>query len=168
MKPAFIFLIFALVLFWLSWWMRRRIGLPSFNVVYQDTRQGEALQKPLFDGKLRLTGRPDYLVREKGELIPVEVKHRKAPREPYGSHVMQLAAYCKLVEAEYGKRPDHGIIRYADKSFRVDFTPELEYELLGLLNEIRHDEMFDDAARSHQSKARCSGCGYAEVCDERL
>jgi CRISPR-associated exonuclease Cas4 len=163
-----IFLVIAIVLFWLSGLLKKGTGLPSIQVAYQDTLRGEALHKPLFDKKLRLTGRPDYLVRDKGEMVPVEVKMRKAPRNPFDSHIMQLAAYCKLVETEYGRRPSYGIIRYSDKSFNVPFTEKLENQLLLLMEDMRMVEQFNDVHRSHDHMGRCQSCGYGEICEEKL
>src|SRR5207248_1150561 len=80
---------------------------------------------------------PDYLVKEGKRIIPVEVKSRAAPPEPYPSHVMQLAAYCLLVEDVLGASAPYGFIHYRDQTFRVDFTAPLRAELLRLLNEMR-------------------------------
>jgi CRISPR-associated exonuclease Cas4 len=168
MKLALILLVFAVILFWLSGLLKKGTGLPSIQVAYQDTLHGEALHKPLFDKKLCLTGRPDYLVREKGEMIPVEVKMRKAPGHPFDSHIMQLAAYCKLVEVEYGKRPSYGIIKYSDRSFNVPYTEKLEAQLLELMKDIRLEEQFNDVHRSHDHIGRCQNCGYSEICEEKL
>src|SRR5260370_32268139 len=79
---------------WL-WARRERVaaGLPSGQVVYVDTGAWQRNEQPLFSNTYQLTGKPDYLVRERSRVIPVEVKSRAAPDEPYLAHVMQLAAY---------------------------------------------------------------------------
>ncbi|HDH09491.1 MAG TPA: CRISPR-associated protein Cas4, partial [Chloroflexi bacterium] len=79
---------------------RRRTGLPSGRVIYADTGAWGRCERPLFSRRYLLTGKPDYLVEEKGRLIPVEVKPTVSPSTPYRSHVLQLAAYCLLVEEE--------------------------------------------------------------------
>ena len=66
------------------------------------------------------------------------------------------------------QRPTHGLIKYADKTFSVDYTPALESELLELLDSIRTDAEAEDVARSHNTPTRCSACGFREVCDESL
>ena len=67
-----------------------------------------------------LTGKPDYVIKhDDGSLIPVEYKSAKAPNQPYESHIMQLAAYCALIESHFGTRPAYGIIRYSDRSFNI-------------------------------------------------
>ncbi len=95
---ALIFLILAIVFLWQSGRQRRQAGLPGGRVIYTDTRAWGAVEKPLFNNELGLTGKPDYLVEKDGKLIPVEVKTGRAPNAPYDSHIFQLAAYCLLVD----------------------------------------------------------------------
>ena len=66
-------------------------------MIYTDTRGWSAVEKPLYDPVIGLTGRPDYLVKKGKDIIPVEVKTSRTPEAPYDSHIFQLAAYCLLV-----------------------------------------------------------------------
>jgi len=161
-------ILLALALFWMAARRRKAGGLPAGRVVYTDTGQGGKVEKPLFDPQSSLVGKPDYLVEQDGLLIPVEVKSSYAPPEPYDSHIYQLAAYSLLVFRVYGKRPPHGLLRYRNRTFAIDFTPELEASLLERLSEMRLQEKSGDANRSHQSPARCAACGYRQICDQRL
>ena len=165
---ALFLLAVALLLFWQSDKQRKQTGLPGGRVIYTDTRGWGIVDKPLYDRKLRLTGKPDYLVERGAEIIPVEVKSGQAPKAPYDSHIYQLASYCLLVERTLGKRPSYGIIHYENRDFAIDYTPELEASLLEVLAEMRRDERRSDVACSHASPARCRGCGYREICDQRL
>ena len=165
---ALLLLLVALLLLWQSSRQRRQAGLPGGRVVYTDTRAWGPVEKPLYDHNLGLTGKPDYLVEQNGQLIPVEVKTGRTPEAPYDSHIFQIASYCLLVEKHYGKRPAYGIIHYPKRDFAVDYTPELEAALLDQLAEMRRDEVRTDVARSHQSEARCRGCGFRKVCDQSL
>jgi CRISPR-associated exonuclease Cas4 len=158
----------ALVILWYSTRQRQQAGLPGGRIIYTDTRGWGKLERPLYDQALGLTGKPDYLVQQKGQIIPVEVKTGRAPDAPYDSHIYQLAAYCLLVEKTYGKRPPYGIVHYSDRDFAVDFTPELEASLLDLLAEMRRDEARKDVDRSHEQAARCARCGFRRICDRRL
>ncbi len=101
-------------------------------------------------------------------LIPVEVKSSRGLDGPYDSHIYQLAAYCVLVESTYGVRPSHGILKYPDQTYEIEYTRDLENEILDLLAEIRKHERQRSVSRSHQQIARCNGCGYRSMCDERL
>ena len=169
MLYAILFLFFlALVFFWQSGRQRQDAGLPGGRVIYTDTRGWGKLERPLYNDLLGLTGKPDYLVQEKGQIIPVEVKSGRAPESPYDSHIYQLAAYCLLVEKSYGKRPPYGIIHYENRDFAVDYTPELESSLLDLLAEMRRDELKREVERSHEQAARCARCGFKKACDQSL
>jgi len=158
----------ALYLLWQGSRRQRAAGLPGGRVIYTDTRGWGALEHPLYDAALDLTGRPDYLVEEGKRIIPVEVKTGRTPRAPYDSHIFQLAAYCLLVQRTLGKRPPYGIIHYPHRSFAIDYTPALESALLDLLAEIRLAERKRNIPRSHENPARCAGCGFVEVCDQRV
>lgn len=142
-------------------------GLPGGQVIYSDTGTWEKLEKPLYDPVSEITGRPDYLVKQDGFVIPVEVKSGR-PESPYDSHIFQLAAYCLLVEREFGTRPPYGIIHYQHRNFSIEYTQDLEDALLDLLTEIRRDDRRKNIARSHQHLARCRSCGYTNICDQRL
>ncbi len=164
-----ILLIIALVLFWQAGRAQKAAGLPGGRVIYTDTRSwGSKVEKPLYDGVLGLTGKPDYLVEKNGHTIPVEVKSGKAPQAPYDAHIYQLASYCLLVEKTTGHRPPYGILHYEDRDFAVDYTPALESALLDILAEMRRDERRDEVSRSHENAARCAKCGFRNVCEQKL
>lgn len=164
-----VLILLALLLWFLSQRAQRASGLPGGQVVYTDTGGWGRLEKPLFSARLQLTGKPDYLMRDGAGYVPVELKSGRAPATgPYAAHVYQLAAYCALTAETYGRRPAYGLIKYADKILRVDFTPRLEAELLMLLDDMRADGEAEEVARSHSSVARCRACGFREVCEESL
>jgi len=161
-------LVLALFFFWQSGVKRREAGLPGGRVIYSDTGSWNKVEQPLYYQPLKLTGKPDYLVRQKDSIIPVEVKSGRAPKSPYDSHIFQLASYCLLVEKAYGKRPPYGIIHYKDRDFAIDYTPELEFALMELLADMRRDEIKNDVERSHEHRPRCKKCGFKNICDQSL
>lgn len=164
-----VLLALAVLFWWLAGRLRRSSGLPAGEVVYSDTGAWGRVEKPLFSARLQLAGKPDYLVRDGADIIPVEVKSGRAPAVgAHPAHVYQLAAYCALVADVYRRRPRYGLIRYSDKLLKVAFTPDLEQELEALLEDMRADADADDVARSHDVAARCAACGFREVCAERL
>jgi CRISPR-associated exonuclease Cas4 len=161
----------------------RRSGLPSGQLIYSDTgfavghiapatlnEEGVRQERPLVSARFRLTGRPDYLVRTKEGIVPIEAKSTRLPAngKPYDSHVMQLAAYCLLVEDVLGENVPYGVVRYADGEVAVDYTPELREELVALLEEMSEARLADDVHRSHSDARRCNGCSMRESCDETL
>jgi CRISPR-associated exonuclease Cas4 len=161
---------------------RRRSGLPTGELLYGDTgfavgklsptekgREGVKQEKPLVSEAYGLKGRPDYLVRVDRGIVPVEVKSTKRPASgAYDSHIMQLAAYCLLVEEVTGASVPYGIIRYADAEVLIDYTPELRDELIELLYEMDEAREAMDVHRSHGDARRCSRCSMREICEEAL
>lgn len=158
-------------------------GLPKGRLVYSDTGfavgrvapteknlEGVKQERPLVSRRYNLSGRPDYLVRTKEGIIPVEVKSTRSPAggRPYDSHVMQLAAYCLLAEDALGASVPYGIIRYADGEVTVDYTPDLRDDLLALLEEMQEAREAADVHRSHDDPRRCKGCSMREHCVESL
>jgi CRISPR-associated exonuclease Cas4 len=165
---AGLLLVLGLGLLWLAQRDRARTGVPQGRVVAADVGDWQRLDRPLFSRRYQLTGRPDYIVADGADLIPVEVKSRPAPRWPYDSHVLQLAAYCLLTGESAGRRPPYGILRYADRTIEIDYTRDLEEELLAVLETMRADLSAGDAPRDHDDPRRCAGCGYRDRCDEAL
>jgi CRISPR-associated exonuclease Cas4 len=165
---AVLLIALALLVLWLSRRQRAGLGLPQGRVVYADTGAERRVEQPLFDEDLHLVGRPDYLVESSEGLVPVEVKSGSTPRRPHDSHLYQLAAYCLLVARTYRCRPPYGIIRYPQRSFRVEFTQALERQLLDLLDGMRESLFAPELHRSHSAAGRCASCGYRQLCTERL
>lgn len=148
---------------------RTESGLPPGEVIYSDTGAWRANSHVLHAADLRLAGKPDYLVEQAdGRIIPVEVKSGTAPTRPWPGQVLQLAAYCLLVDATFSVRPTHGILQYQDRAFAIDYTPELEADLLDLLDEMRATGADDDVWPDHNQPQRCVRCGVRDACDLRL
>lgn len=142
--------------------------MPEGRIIYADSGRWGKPAKPLYDAGLGLTGKPDYLIRKHHRIIPVEVKSSWAPTAPYDSHKLQLAAYCLLVQSYYGVRPPYGLLRYRNRTFRVNFSTELEEQVLDVLDEIRLQKEQEEVCRSHHQKKRCACCGFRYTCDQKL
>ena len=160
--------IIAVLLLYQSAARRRAAGLPGGRVVYSDTGTWGAVDQALYDPVWDLTGKPDYLIRQGRTIIPVEVKSGRTPAAPYDSHIYQLAAYCLLVERVMDVRPEYGLIHYPQRTYRVDYTRNLEQSLKDLLDEIRAGQRKRSLDRSHEESARCRNCGFGSACDQRL
>jgi CRISPR-associated exonuclease Cas4 len=163
--------VFALLL---SFRLRARSGLPAGRVIYADTGSLQRNERALVSRKHGLSGKPDYLIEQDGSIIPVELKSGRAPTfgQPHENHIWQAMAYCLLVHQAHGKRPPHAVIQYADRQFAVDYTPQMEAQLVRLLEEM-HDEFSaspEDGGpgRSHTDRVRCLSCGLRHACDEAL
>ncbi len=115
--------------------------------------------------RFRIVGRPDELrVIPDGRWVPVELKSRSTPRSgPPLSHLVQVAAYCLLVEETTGRAPPYGLLRYGDGGeLRIDWTPELRQRLLDLRRELALP--YD--GRALPSPGRCSRCAWRWACDQ--
>lgn len=165
---SLLFLLVALVLFIIAARQKRQAGIPAGRVIYTDAGHWGKLEKPLFDPNLRLTGKPDYLVEQGSQVIPVEVKSGRAPQAPYDSHIYQLAAYCLLVQHEYGTRPNYGIIHYPNRTFAIDFTSALEASIKTTIQELQERTVRSQVDRSHENPRCCKRCGYRSSCDQSL
>ena len=147
---------------------RKASGLPGGQVIYSDTSKWAPVEKVFYDPRVGLSGKPDYLVRQAEMIIPVEVKSSKIAQAPYDSHIFQLAAYCRLVEHEYKVRPAYGVIHYPNRTFRIDYTTDLENDMLDILFDMRSQANRKQVQRSHDAALRCTRCGYRTNCDQRL
>lgn len=164
---------FLIILFgiWLLHRGRRtyqETGLPMGDLVYSDTGAWQKVEKSLLNRQYGLVGKPDYLVQttEKGRIftIPVEVKSAKRPPSPHAGHLLQLGAYCLLVEEAYQQTPPYGLLHYADATLRIEFTTALRREVLAAADAIRRDQSAPDVNRSHHEPSRCHSCGYQHQC----
>jgi len=168
MALALALFLLAVALWVVARWLRARSGLPAGQVIYSDTSAWQPNHQTLAAPAYYLVGKPDYLVRQGDEIIPVEVKSGRAPAQPWDSHVLQLAAYCLLVEEALGARVTRGILHYSDRQFTIPYTPALRSALLAVLSEMRRSLSAGDAHRNHASVKRCARCGVRQSCDERL
>ena len=166
---ALLLILIGVLIFWLGRRSQAKAGLPVGRVIYSDTRGWQSIEKPLFSRTHRLAGKPDYVVQQGRDIVPVEVKSAHAPSDgPRRSHVLQLAAYCLLIEETYRQRPKYGIVKYADRMFAVDYTEPLRTALLDVIAAMRDDLARGTAQRSHDEAVRCVHCGYRHACPERL
>ncbi|MFQ6012857.1 MAG: PD-(D/E)XK nuclease family protein [Thermoplasmata archaeon] len=146
--------------------VRSAYNLGEAPIEYVDDLAGGAptLESPTHG----LTGRPDLILRNDGDLIPVEIKTGRTPRGPLFSHILQVAAYCLLVEETYGSRPPYGLLRYGESVHEIDYTDELEDLLLSKLDEMRAVAVQGEAHRNHRRRGKCLRCSRRHACDERL
>ncbi len=148
--------------------LRRLHGLPGGKVVYSDTGEERRNIRPLFSERYGLAGKPDYLVATTSGLVPVEVKPERTDAEPRDSHLLQVLAYCLLLEETQGKGPPYGLLRYKHDTFKVDYNKETRAYLLSVIDEMRENLRQEETHRNHDQLARCRRCAYREVCDESL
>lgn len=114
-----------------------------------------------------LQGRPDFILEIEGESVPVELKSGRTPRGPLFSHILQVAAYCLLLEEE-GGRVTHGILRYEEAEHEVEFNDDMRDMVVSKLEEMRELKHSGDVHRNHHRPGKCRSCSRREKCPERL
>src|SRR5258708_423514 len=141
----------------------RALGLPVGELVYEDADGQGTL---LFSDQYPLTGKPDYVVRlDDGRLVPVELKlSTQNVTTPYNNHAIQVAAYCLILEDYSEQPPTHGILRYADREFTIDYTPALRRKVIKLLAEMERCSEQQPPPLARQRAAKCRVCAFQPVC----
>jgi CRISPR-associated exonuclease Cas4 len=165
---AVLLLTAGLLVLWLGRHRRGRTGVPRGRVIYDDTGAWQECPTPLFSQRYLLAGKPDYIVARGERAIPVEVKPGRIAERPYPSDVLQLAAYCLLIEENFDQTPPYGILKYATATFPVEYTPQLRRQLLATMESMRRDLTTAEVAPNHHSHRRCDACGHREHCGEHL
>lgn len=144
---------------------RKEYGIPAGKVVYTDL---DRPARPLFSKKFLISGKPDYIVEDERTktLIPVEVKSGNA-KKPHWGHVLQLAAYCLLIEEAYSVRVPYGILVYADgKQHKVKFEDALRSEVISKADEMRRCLKQGRVAKVNRFKGRCISCSVRGDCGQ--
>jgi len=147
--------------------LRKATGLPEGHIISQDTASEER-GKPLYSARYGLTGTPDYVISTARGLVPIEVKPGRRESEPHESHLLQVLAYCLLLEEAEGKRPPYGLLTYSSDTFKVDYNNKTRAYLLSVMDELRRSAQEAEVHRSHHQAQRCRACGYRSVCEESL
>ncbi len=152
----------ALLLAILSVRLMRRSGIRG-RVVASDSillRPSRVLRSALYG----IAGKPDYLVQEHGHIVPVELKPSRESNTPWLRDVVQLAAYCLLLEETEPRFGGYGYLRYANRTFRIEFTDRVRQELLRTLDGMRADLAASDVLPNHHDPRRCARCMLVAVC----
>lgn len=154
--------VLILVLIWLL--QRKNKGLPAGTLIYDDLSEGSVRVRTLTSKRFGISGKPDMIIRRGRELIPVEIKSAPGRERPYPSHVMQLTAYCLLIEENYGTRPSYGVLRYRDRQFEVPFSDAPVDKLLAQLERMRSEDPAAALPPKCAQPRKCEHCGYKAFC----
>jgi len=152
----------AIVLGAVSVMLLRRSGLRG-RVVASDSVVSRP-SRVLRSARHGIVGKPDYLIEERGHIVPVELKPSRQSDSPWLRDVVQLAAYCLLLEETEPRFAGYGYLRYAHRTFRIDFTDRVRGELLRTIAEMRADLTADDVPPNHHDPRRCARCMLVRVC----
>ncbi len=142
---------------------KQALGLPEGELVYEDADgQGE----PLSSSEYPLVGKPDYVVQlPDGRPVPVELKlNVRDATAPYNNHQVQVAAYCLILEEYFTRVPTHGILRYADRDFTIEYTPALRRKVIRLLGQMALCSEQEPPPLARQRVAKCRVCVFQPIC----
>jgi CRISPR-associated exonuclease Cas4 len=141
----------------------RMLGLPEGELVYEDADgQGE----PLSSSAYPLVGKPDYVVKlPNGRPVPIELKPGVHDvTAPHSNHVIQVAAYCLILEDYFEQPPEHGILKYADREFTIEYTPALKKKVIRLLSEMAKCSEKEPPPLTKQKATKCRSCTFQPIC----
>ena len=140
----------------------RRLGTEI--ITYVDDLDNAPL---LVSERFCLRGRPDYIIFQDRENIPVEEKTGKTPKGPYFSHIMQMAAYIVLVNDNMGNC-HRGRIKYKTTDFEIVLDSKTRKTFFEIRDRIDDCERTGEVHRNHNREGKCRGCSRKEDCPESL
>jgi len=136
--------------------------IPRGTIITTDLDTPSAL---LFSQSEPLCGKPDYIIETKQAILPVEVKTGKH-QKPKQHHIMQLIAYCHLVEETYQQTVPYGLIIYQDTKtqFQKPYTLQAKKELKKTMNHMRTILENQDLHTITISQKNCTHCSMSTHC----
>ena len=143
---------------------KESFGIPDGRIIYSDLSVPAA---PIFSKRSRLIGKPDYIVRKENHYIPVEVKSG-GKLHPHQSQVIQLAAYCQILEDTSEVFVPEGILVYNNIPYTIPYDPKLRFELEALMKTMRTSLRNGVAQRNHQDSGRCRRCSMKRYCTDAV
>ncbi len=144
---------------------KQKYKIQKGQIAYNDI--GENV-KPLFSKKYRIAGKPDYITKNNNSFIPVEFKS-STHFHPQKNHVMQLAAYCQLIEDNYNSFVPFGVLVYNSESeFKIRFNPKIRYDLENTIKKMRYDLRTEHISLNHNDPNRCRACSMRKHCDKKI
>jgi CRISPR-associated exonuclease Cas4 len=157
----------ALVVFYFQRKVHHRIletrlhhRIPKGRVTYSDLKTPA---EPLFSKKYLLTGKPDYIIIQNSHVIPVEYKSSGSSK-PQSHHILQLAAYCQLVEDTSQEFVPYGILVYDQNDFRIPFNPQLRFELQETIKSMRSLVKHNRIPTPRFDPGKCRSCSMKVYC----
>ena len=161
---AICFLIRSTLVFYKVAKRKQTHRIPAGIITYTDLN---IPAEPLFSRRYRLTGKPDYIVKKNDQFIPVERKSGSSS-VPQHSHLLQVAAYCQLLEDVTKGFVPYGILVYNDSQYTIRFDPGLRFELESTMVAMRNSLARNRISRNHDDSRRCRSCSMKKYCTKYL
>ena len=145
--------------------MKKNYKIQQGTITYSDLNKPA---KALFSKKYKIAGKPDYIVKQNKNYLPVELKTGKHA-EPQKNHILQLAAYCQLLEENYGGFVPYGILVYNNSyQYKIPFDPMLRFELENTITKMRQYMISGKSIPNHNDSRRCISCSMRKYCNKKI
>lgn len=145
--------------------VKEKYNIQKGSITYSDLNKPA---KPLFSKKYLIAGKPDYIVNKDGRDIPVELKTGSC-KTPRKNHILQLAAYCHLLEEKYGQFVPYGILVYNNREvYNIEFNPKIRFELESTIKKMRGILKTNRIELNHNDKNRCKNCSMRKYCKQKI
>jgi len=112
----------------------------------------------IYSEELGLQGRVDR-IKFADFPVPIEKKTRE---KIYDSDKLQLAGYALLLEKEFSKPVNAGVIEVLGQVHEIELTPELKQSVLDIADKIRN--LTEENAEMPSNFAKCNLCAFKEHC----
>ena len=112
------------------------------------------------------SGKPDYIWREKGRLVPEEIKSGACGPTPRHDNVIQMGVYFFLIEAQLNERPQGGRLKYRNRTFWIENTEDLRAEVLALRDRYEGVQAGLLTPAPHPQPRVCSRCAFQGQCPD--
>jgi CRISPR-associated exonuclease Cas4 len=143
---------------------KKQYRIPDGKITYSDLN---VPAKPLFSKRFRISGKPDYVVKKNNYYIPIELKSGSY-NQPPKNHLLQLAAYCQILEDTSAAFVPYGIIVYYNSEYKIPFDPRIRFELESVIKKIRGSLKSGKAELNHNDPRKCRGCSMRSYCKDKL
>lgn len=123
--------------------------------------------REFYSESLGLVSEPDALIKEKGFIIPVDVKPLST--KVRDRHIIKMTLHLKLIEEILGKKPPYGIILLGkdQETVKIENSADNHLWLDAVIAEMR--SILDGIpAAPAPGKAKCAHCDVAEQCEHKV
>lgn len=145
--------------------LKKKHKIQDGKITYQDLNKPA---KPFFSKRYGITGKPDYIIKKNNYFIPIEVKTGVYDR-PQKNHILQLIAYCHLLEENSGRFVPYGMLVYSDISeHKIPFDPKIRFEFESTIKNMRQIMKTGIITRNHNDLFRCKNCSMRSYCDTKI
>ncbi len=138
--------------------------IPQGKITYTDLNKPN---KPLYSRRYHLAGKPDYIIQTPDGIIPVEYKSG-AHTTPKKNHILQLAAYCHLIEEHTRTFVPYGMLVYDQQNHKIPFNPQLRFELETTIKEMQKSHHHNTIQLNHNEPHKCKHCSIQQYCTLKL